>query len=187
MARSTKSKPITAESVKQALDAGAQSLTEVARSLGFKGRPGSTTTAAIRKAVPDVDERLKANKAGKGAKPGTAEAATAKKPKAAVKANWEKAYPRHPSNPYREGSAYATAYDILADAGEKGIVRKDLVAEAARLTGKDERRAYYDVTVVLSPRETGEAHRSANRAADAYWVEKADGGNVKLRLRDRRF
>jgi hypothetical protein len=168
MARSTKSKPITADSVTKALESGAKSLSDIARSLGFKGRPGSTTTAAIRKAVPDVDERIRANKGD----------TKAKKPKT---------HPRHESNPYREGSAYATAFDVLAAAGSRGILRKDLVAETARVTGKPEKNAYFDVTVVLSPRETGEAHRSANRAADAYWVEKADGGNVKLRLRDRRF
>ncbi len=179
MARSAKHKPVTKEAVQKALQAGAKSLTDIARSLGFKGRPGSTTTAAIRKAVPDVDERLKANKAGKGAKP--------KAGRAAGKTKGKRTYTRHETNPYREGSAYAAAYDVLADAGEKGIVRKDLVAEVARLTGKPEKNAYYDCVVVCSPAEDGRAHRSASTAADAYWVEKADGGNVKLRLRDRKF
>lgn len=161
---------ITAESVITAVEDGACSLTQVAKSLGFKGSVGSATTRKIREAVPDIGERLKANK--------TAGKTKARKPKT---------YTRHETNPYREGSAYATAFDVLAAAEEKGIIRKDLVAETARLTGKPEKNAYFDVTVVLSPRETGEAHRSANRAADVYWVEKTDGGNVKLRLRDRRF
>ena len=159
---------ITAESVSKALDSGSKSLTGVAHALGYTGSVGSATTKKIREACPDIDKLLKANKAGKRtAKP--------------------KTYPRHETNPYREGSAYATAYDVLAAAGSKGIIRKDLVAETARITGKDEKRAYYDVTVVCSPTEDGRAHRSASVAADTYWVEKADGGKVTLRPRDRRF
>ncbi len=159
---------ITSESVKQAIEQGATSLTQVARALGFRGSVGSATTKKIRAACPGIDARLKDSKGGK-------------------KPSKPKSYPRHETNPYREGSAYAVAYDVLAAAGDKGILRKDLVAETARVTGKEERRAYYDCVVVCSPAESGKAHRSASVAADAYWVEKADGGNVRLRLRDRRY
>jgi len=122
MARSAKSKPVTKEAVLKALDSGAASISQVAKALGFKGSVGSATTKKIRAACPGIEKRLKANKgAGKAKKP--------------------KTYSRHETNPYREGSAYAAAYDVLAAAGERGIRRADLVKEVARLTGKPERNA----------------------------------------------
>jgi len=192
MARSTKSKPITKESVSKALAAGATSLTQVARALGFKGSVGSATTRKIREAVPDIDARIEANKAAGKAKPESSKAAKAdRKPKAGRK---PKAYPRAEHSPFREGSAYAACYDILA-AHPNGIERAKLVDQLARLMPRKEgesdearrRRAYFNVTVVASSREDGRSHRCIQRAADSFFVERTNGGWLRLRLRSRRF
>ena len=101
-------------------------------------------------------------------------------------------YPRAESNPFREGSAYAAGYDILTHAGDKGIDRSKLVDEVARITGKEHRKAYFDVTVVCSSRPgpdqggDGGSHRSIAKASDSFWVEKRNGW-VKLHLRTRKF
>ena len=89
-------------------------------------------------------------------------------------------------SPFRSNSAYSVVFSILYAHKDKGITRKDLIREAARMTGKEERLVSYDasvVTSVKSPDEGGRAHPSVNRAADKYWVEKADGGNLKLHMR----
>ena len=166
----TKRTEITAEAVLAAIESGATTMSQVVRALGYKSVCGGTT-ARVKAACPDIGERLKA--AGKG--------------HGKAKGGKGKAYPRAESNPYRPGSAYAAAYDVLFAAGDKGIPRQDLVKEVARLTGKTEQRAYYDCVVVCSPTKDGKAHRSADKAADVYWVEKSDGGNVRIRLRDRKF
>jgi len=37
--------------------------------------------------------------------------------------------------------------------------------------------------VVISPTKDGSAHRSANKAANTYWVERIGDGLLKLHLR----
>ena len=94
-------------------------------------------------------------------------------------------YPRAAHNKFREGSAYATAFDVLAAAGGKGIERSKLVEEVARLTGKSIKKSYFDVTVVASSRQDGRSHRCIARAADSYYVDRTAGGWLKLVVRDR--
>ena len=86
-------------------------------------------------------------------------------------------------NPFRSTSAYGKTWAILSKAGSNGMTRDALVKEAVKITGKEEKHVRYDVAVVLSPSKDGKAHRSANRAADHYWVERMDGGRVILHLR----
>lgn len=182
---------LTKEAVLAAVEAGATTMSEVVHRLGYKSVCGATTKK-IRALVPDIGERLGGAK-GKGEKP--APTAKAAKPQAAkvkktpkpAKNDSRTEYPRAESNPFREGSAYATGYDILAAAGDKGIERAKLVAEVARITGKDPRKAYFDVTVVASSRKDGRSHRCIAKAADSYYVERTDGGWLKLVVRDRKF
>lgn len=59
--------------------------------------------------------------------------------------------PRSASNPFREGSSYGIAFDILASKPE-GMPRAELVAQLAKATGKPLKNASFDAGVVLSAR-----------------------------------
>ncbi|HPF99361.1 MAG TPA: hypothetical protein PLE77_04785 [Kiritimatiellia bacterium] len=86
---------------------------------------------------------------------------TRKRAEASGKATAGK-HPRHEKNPFRPGSSYATAFDILASR-KSGIRRDEAVKLLAELTGKDEKHAGYDLAVLLSAKEggsTGPRHRS---------------------------
>jgi hypothetical protein len=85
--------------------------------------------------------------------------------------------------PYRPTSAYGKLFTLLLKYKEKGISRADFVKEGAKVTGKPEKNTGYDVAVVVSPTQDGKAHPSANRAADHYWVERTEGGLLKLHRR----
>lgn len=188
-----KAKEMTREAVLAAVEAGAGTMTEVVRGLGYKSVCGGTTRR-IRELVPDVGDRLKAAKGG-GKKTAPKKATTSKaKPSKATPATkgTPKEYPRDPNNPFREGSAYGACYDILAHAGDRGMDRAKLVEELARVTGKEHRKAYFDVTVVCSSRPgpehggDGGSHRCIAKASDSFWVAKRNG-HVTLHLRDRRY
>ena len=86
--------------------------------------------------------------------------------------------PRATGNPFREGSAYSVAYDILAS-NPAGMTRPELVAQVSKATGKDERHAGFDVAVLLSAKDslTGERHQSCR---EGFWVERSEGGFIKL-------
>ena len=86
---------------------------------------------------------------------------------------------RNCSNPYRPLSTYHTIYEILK-AHRNGITRQELIKLTAKKTGKDLKKAGYLVQVVVSPDADGRAHKSADLAADFYWVEKMDGGCLRL-------
>jgi hypothetical protein len=177
---------MTKQSVMKAVRGGASSLTAVWRACGGTGNIAGSTLAKIRTLVPDIEGRLQKNKAG-AAKPSPKKSAKKTTKVKSTKKASPTEYPRHGTNPYRGGSAYGAAYDVLASAGDKGIDRAKMVSEVARLTNKDQKRSYYDVTVVHSPTPAGPANRSATTAAYTYWVQKAAGGRVTLRLRDRRY
>lgn len=165
---------LTADGVARAIDAGSTSLTRIWRSLGGRGSvPGSTATT-MRELVPDIDARLAANKAPKGAGPRGNEAAPAKGAR-----DRGRAWPRDPRNPFREGSNYGLCYDILA-AHHGGLPRARLVELLARASGKDERHSAYDAQVLLSAcgndpglsRNDGPRHRSCR---PGFWVKRANG------------
>jgi hypothetical protein len=85
--------------------------------------------------------------------------------------------------PFRESSAYGKVWTVLYNNREKGITRTRLVEEAVKVTGKPPKNAMYDIAVVTSPDKDGKAHRSANKAANHYYVEKSEGGRLKLVMR----
>jgi len=91
--------------------------------------------------------------------------------------------PKHvEGNPYREGSFYATCFDCLAKMGtKKPVSRKDLLSAYCKASGKDEKRAKYDMAVILSPSKEGDGHRSSRKMA--YWVERLNG-SVRLHMAD---
>jgi hypothetical protein len=90
-----------------------------------------------------------------------------------------KGVPRNVQNPFRESSAYATCYLILSK-HPKGLHRSKLLEMMSKQTGKDEKHARYDMTVVLSAKDsnTGPRHRSCR---DGYWIKK-EGDHVQLML-----
>lgn len=161
------SKPITAEAVLKVLEQHPKSISQVYRLLGHAGSIPGSTAKRIRELVPDIDERLKSNK-------GTQPVAIEKSGKKAA----IKKFPRSPSNPFREGSGYGLAYDILA-AHKDGISKEKLIEVYAKASRKNLKRAGYDVAVLLSARtsKTSERHRSC---ADGFWIERE---NSFLRLR----
>lgn len=83
--------------------------------------------------------------------------------------------------PYRPTSSYGKLWTIL-HAHPQGITRPDLIEQGVKATGKPAKSIGYDVAVVLSPKEDGTAHRSANKAADRYYVVRT-GDSYKLHLR----
>jgi hypothetical protein len=85
--------------------------------------------------------------------------------------------------PYRPTSSYGKLWALLFKHREKGISRANFVKQGAKVIGKDEKHTAYDVAVVASPTKDGAAHPSANRAADSYWVERTEGGLMKLHRR----
>ena len=85
------------------------------------------------------------------------------------------------NNPYRAGSNYAVCFDCLFRLSkEKPVTRKALLDEYAKITGKDRKRAKYDIAVVLSPSKEGTGHRSSRK--EAYWVEKLENSRVRLHM-----
>ena len=150
-------KQLSKESILKALGASnATSLTALHKAMGGKGSVPGSTSKRMRELVPDLTDRLLANK-GEKPQPTTAR-------KKSTKALPPSKYPRHSSNPYRAGSSYGLCYDILA--GHKDGIRRDeligILAKEGRTTAT---RAGFNVSVVLSSREsaTGPRHRSARQ------------------------
>ena len=87
--------------------------------------------------------------------------------------------PRHPKNPFREGSGYGLLLDIIADSGSKGIGREDLLKAYCKISGKDERLARFDLAVINSARQDSDKrHRSC---ADGFTILK-EGDNYRVRF-----
>jgi hypothetical protein len=86
-------------------------------------------------------------------------------------------YARHPDNPYRRNSGYALVYDILASRKE-GVRRDQLIYLYAKESGKEMKRARWDVMIVASPNIDGTGHTSSQK--NYYWVDKGAGGFLKL-------
>jgi hypothetical protein len=87
---------------------------------------------------------------------------------------------------YRPNSSYGKLFLLLLKNKDKGINRQEFIKQGSKLIGKDLKHTAYDVAVVASPKspkEGGGSHPSANRAADKYYVEKTEGGLLKLHLR----
>jgi hypothetical protein len=156
---------ITAEGILKAVELGATSPTGVAKSLGYKS--GSTSIIKrIVAAVPDLKQRLALNaaKADAVAKPAGKQ---------------EVAIPD--CVPFRRSSGYAVAWSILFAHRERGISKTDLIARYKEATGKPDANCGFDVHVVTSSREDGSSHKSAAKAAQVYFVERA-GDLLKMHL-----
>ena len=94
---------------------------------------------------------------------------TAKKAKTVktIKATKRGKYPRHAKNPFRDGSAYATAFDIMA-AYPKGLPKEKLIELFCRETHKDKQHGQYDCAVLCSAKNNSR-HQSC---ADGFTVER---------------
>lgn len=171
---------ITKEAVETAIAKGAVSISGVWKALGGKGNISGSTTKKIRVLVPDIQDRLDSNKKKPTDIPGvpkepsapvtpTTKPAKDAKPKEAMPIRKSK-FPRHPQNPFRNGSAYAICFDIMA-AHPDGIARDKLLPLLGKETDKDEKHAAYDLSVLLSAKEspTGPRHRSCR---EGFWVKK---------------
>lgn len=179
--------------VEKALSDGAKNMTEIYRALGGKSKVSSSFSNKIRSICTNVDARLKENQGQpvqktempviplnqpKPAKP-------TKKPTKAKQNEPQKGkarpskYKRHPQNPFRLGSSYGVAFDILA-LHPAGMNRDELVKLLAKATGKTEKLAGYDASVVLSAQEspTGIRHRSCK---EGFWIHR-ENKFVKLML-----
>ena len=165
---------LTAAAVTKAIEEGKlTSLTQVSQTLGLgKGSVSGSVSKRLKSLVPSIDQMLAANKAAKG-KP-------AAKAKPAVSQDESERL-----CPFRPTSKYAAVWLALYKHRKNGIARKALIEEvtSARKDFADPKTCDFAVTVVASPTKDGDAHKSASRAADIYWVEKAEGGNLKLHLR----
>ena len=160
-----------------------QSLTEVYRLLGGKGKLSGSTASRMRKLNPNIDEMVANNKAKakaegtpKEEKPTPQASRKSKKP---AKTSAKSKVPRHPKNPFREGSGYGLLVDLIANAGSKGIGREDLLKAYCKASGKDLTHAKYDLAVINSAREDSDKrHRSC---ADSFVILK-DGENYRVRF-----
>ena len=195
---------ITADRVTSIIrDKHPTSLTQIAKHLGFKGSVSGSVSKRIRLLVPDVADLLAANKtvingdvtndraskvvtSGK-AKGKKAAKVAAKKPavKAVAKPQVAQSEGERLCPFKREGTKYRAIWLALWKHRQTGVTRKVLVEEITSSDKKfaDPKTADFAITVVASPNEAGGAHRSANKQADVYWVQKGDGGNLKLHLR----
>ena len=142
-----------------------KNLSEVYRILGGTGKLSGTLAAKIRAAVPYIEKTLAENKAG-AAKAEGEEVSTKSKPaqkaeKKPAKAPKKSPVPRHPKNPFREGSGYGLIVDLLAQSGAKGIGKPELIKAYSSASGKDETHCRYDLAVILSASTSSEKiHRS---------------------------
>jgi len=155
---------ITAEAVLKAVEQGARSPTAVAKALGFKSG-SSSIIKRITAVVPDIKARLKANQEKHDAEHTPAS---------------EAAYPIPDCTPYRRTSGYAQVFAILHHF-RSGITKSDLLKRYQDWSRKPVKNCGFDVHVVISSREDGSSHKSAAKAAQGYWVERA-GDLLKLRL-----
>jgi hypothetical protein len=152
-----KPKAITKKRIMTALKQKPTSLAELNRAMGGTGSMPGSTSKKVKGLVHDIHDRLKANK-GSNIKSGQAKPKSQAKKTIKTKA---KTYPRHNDNPFREGSNYATCFDVLASK-PKGMHVDEWKRLYSEAVGKEERLAGYDLRVLLSAKEspTSERHRS---------------------------
>jgi hypothetical protein len=187
---------LSADSVRQAIaDVRPASMTQLAHQKGYKGRVCSTLTKKFRVLLPEIDGLLATNKPSQGGKV-EANAGTAPKIKTAKPKSVDKPKPsakpaggkwaHHPQNPFREGSAYGTCFDILA-ANPEGMTREKLVETLAKTTGKPPKLSAFISQVVLSAK--GAASEGLNpfegprnrSCRFGFWV-KRENSHVQLVL-----
>ena len=160
------------------------SLTEIYRHLGGQGKLSGSTAGKMRTLVPDIEKVVAGNKAGAVQSDGKPEATsrtfkTSKAAKKTPKAVANSKVPRHKDNPFRPGSGYGLLLDLIANAGEKGIGKPDLLKSYCKISGKDEQHARFDLAVINSARQDSDKrHRSC---ADGFTILK-EGDNYRVRF-----
>ena len=177
----SKSVQIDAETIKKALESNPTSLTGLWKALGGSGSVSGSASKRMRNEFPGLEAILAENK-GKTAKAEGPKETTATKPvkKADKKPakNPKTAVPRHPKNPFREGSGYGLILDIIANAGSKGIGKEDLLKAYGKISGKDLTHAKYDLAVVTSAAVGRTRHRSMKDGVTII----LDGANYQVRF-----
>ena len=135
-----------------------KSLTEVYRILGGTGKLSGTLAAKMRAAVPYIEKTLAENKAGTAKAEGSVEPPKSKPAeKKPAKAQKKSSVPHDSRNPFRKwDSGYGLLVDLIANAGQKGIGKEDLLKAYCKATGKDLTHAKYDLAVINSASETNE-------------------------------
>lgn len=175
MAKQTKRQALSDQELKDKIKAVLEkhyptSLNELGRLMGY-GKISGSLTKRIRTLLPKLPEYLEKNEAIR---------ALDNKPKTSAKKSVKKATKSRPSNKsnvpdrcefngYRPGSNYALCFDCLYEMGyKKTVSRRDLLKRYAELSGKDLKRASFDLAVILSVREDGRFHRSADSSSRKY-------------------
>ena len=174
---------INADSIKKALESKPTSLTGLWKALGGSGSVSGSAAKKMREAVPGIEGILSTNKAGTAKTEGKVVPPKSKRgqkgDKRTAKAVAKSKVPRHKDNPFRLGSGYGLLLDIIANAGEKGIGKEDLLKAYCKATGKDIIHAKYDLAVINSASETSDKrHRSC---ADGFTVLK-ETDNYRIRF-----
>ena len=162
-----------------------KSLSELYRILGGTGKLSGKIARQIRLAVPGIEKILAENKAGTAKAEGE-EVSTKSKPAQKAEKTPTKAPKKSPvthdsRNPFRKwDSGYGLLVDLIANAGQKGIGKEDLLKAYCKATGKDIVHAKYDLAVINSASETSDKrHRSC---ADGFTIIKTVD-NYRIRFR----
>ena len=149
-----------------------KSLTEIYHILGGAGKLSGSIAKKMRELVPGIEKILAENKAGvmkAEEKPQTDLPKPGKTGKGAKK-NSKPMYAHCAKNPFREGSNYALAFDVLASFPE-GLPLAEWRERYAIAARKPLKLASYDIQVLLTAKDTptGERHRSCR---DGYYIER---------------
>lgn len=158
-----------------------KSLTEVYHILGGAGKLSGSVAKKMRELVPGIEETLARNKVGQVEAQAQSPAVLPKSGKSekGAKKNSKAKYARCAKNPFREGSNYALAFDVLASFpdGLPLATWRELYAKAAK---KPLKLASYDIQVLLTAKDspTGERHRSCR---DGFYIER-EGDHVRIRF-----
>ena len=158
-----------------------KSLTELYRILGGTGKLSGSVAKKMRELVPGIEETLASNKAGEikaEEKPRATIPKSGKSEKTAKK-NSKAKYARCDKNPFREGSNYSLAFDILASSKD-GLSLAEWRERYAKAARKSLKLASYDIQVLLTAKDspTGERHRSCR---DGFYIER-EGDHVQIRF-----
>ena len=158
-----------------------KSLTEVYHILGGAGKLSGSVAKKMRELVPGIEETLASNKAGemKAEEKPPATIPKSGKSEKATKKNSKAKYVRCDKNPFREGSNYSLAFDILASSKD-GLPLAEWRERYAKAARKPLKLASYDIQVLLTAKEspTGERHRSCR---DGFYIER-EGDHVRIRF-----
>ena len=171
---------ITREKIVEVLESKKPvSLTEVYRHLGGAGKLSGTVAGKMRSLVEGIDALVANNKAGAGTAKSAPVPTTGKEKFRTSKRSGRTVYVRHSKNPFREGSNYALAFDILASFpdGLPLAEWRERYSKAARTSLK---LAGYGIQVLLTAKDTptGERHRSCR---DGFYIER-EGDHVALKF-----